>query len=517
MMKIKGMTAKAVLVLTALIVPASSFGAVNVKFNAAGSSAAFNALALAAYSSSQCGTNIWTKKSTAQGIDGRSASIPAETANIWVIWATDASGNVTTICSYLRTDSIVGVRLFMATPRGTLSIPSSNIGVVGDNLVPTLTDVPLSTNAFNAINGKAFNCAPTDIRAEDALFGTTRALAAYNPPTYSGLGYGPGPIGTPVLSAFSTATANVIGFAISGADPITGQTVPAWTSTNVGGQVALVFVNTNDTNSGGLGSSSFQNVDRFVLANVLNGTLTRTRDLIPASGLPSVGLHTMLREPLSGTMNTVEFQITRNKEVGSTQETNVNPAAGGNPLNITYASGGSRQRVIGTGEMTAQVSAITDSLGYAFWSTGNFAKVVGNTKYLTVDGVDPLFANYAGGFIPTCVAPCPGIVQFTHVIDGSYPIWNILRVVSAKPVPAAITSLVNASQTQVVNVPDFVPIASMQVFRSHYTQSGKLASNGHKGSNPESGGDVQGAVFTVQADLDNITDTGLELVNNYHQ
>src|SRR6516162_7508690 len=127
MMKIKGSVATAVLVLTALILPASSFGAVNVKFNAVGSSAAFNALALAAYTSSQCGTNIWTKKSTAQAIDGRSPSIPAETGNIWVIWATNAQGNVTTICAYLRVDSVVGVRMFMATPRATLSIPSANI------------------------------------------------------------------------------------------------------------------------------------------------------------------------------------------------------------------------------------------------------------------------------------------------------------------------------------------------------------------------------------------------------
>jgi hypothetical protein len=517
MMKIKGSVATAVLVLTALILPASSFGAVNVKFNAVGSSAAFNALALAAYTSSQCGTNIWTKKSTAQAIDGRSPSIPAETGNIWIIWATNAQGNVTTICSYLRVDSVVGVRMFMATPRATLSVPSANIGLAGDNLVPTLTDTPLTTNAFNAINAQIFNCAPTDIRAEDALFATTRALGSYNPPSYTGLGYGPGPIGSPILSAFSTSSFNVINFALTGPDPITGQQVPAWNSTNVGGQVELVFVNTNDTNSGGLGSSIFQNVDRFVLANVFNGTLTRTRDLVAATGLPSVGLHAMLREPLSGTYNTFEFQIPRNKEIASTQEVNVNPAAGGNPLNITYASGGSRQRVIGTGEMTKEVSAITDSIGYAFWSTGNFSSVVGNTKYLTVDGVDPLFANYEGGFIPTCTAPCPGIVQFTHVLDGSYPIWNILRIVTASPTPGAITSLVNAAQTQVLNVPDFVPIGSMQVFRSHYSQSGFGAHNGHKTGTKESGGDVQGAVFTVEADFDSIADTGLELINNYKQ
>src|SRR5262249_34661223 len=150
------------------------------------------------------------------------------------------------------------------------------------------------------------------------------------------------------------------------------------------------------------------------------------------------------------------------------------------------------------------------SIGYAFWSTGNFAAVVSNTKYLTVDGVDPLFPSYQGGFIPTCVAPCPGIVTFDNVKNGSYPIWNILRVVTTSPVPAGVNGLIIAAQTQVINVPDFVPITAMQVFRSHYTQSGRSAANGHKTGTKESGGDVQGAVFTVQADLDNIADTGLE-------
>jgi hypothetical protein len=512
MMKNK-ITVAALALAATMFCAANAFATASIIMNGAGSSAAFNAIALAAYQSSQCGTNIWTKKSTAQGIDSRSSSIPAETANIWVIWNTDSSGNVTTICSYLRTDSIVGVRLFLAQPTATLSIPSSNIGVAGDNLVPTLTDVPLSQNAYNAINGQPFNCAPTDIRPEDAKFGTTRALTALDTSKYTGLGYGPGPVGTAILSEFSTSQANVVDFAISGTDPITGQAAKNWVTTNVGGQAIIVFVNTNDTSSAGLGNAAFNNINRFVLTRVWNGTATRTRDIIPSTGLTSVGLHVLNREPLSGTFNTFEFQGPRLVETNSSQEVGVNPAvSGGNPMNLTYASGGTRQRTVGTGEMVSEVSSITDSIGYAFWSTGNFAKVVGNTKYLTVDGVDPLFASYSGGAFPTCTAPCPGIVDFTNIINGSYPIWNIMRFTTVKPAPSGITGLINAAQTFFTStVPDMVPIGSMNVFRSHYTQSGITGQNGHKSGTLEKGGDVQGAVLTVQADKDAITDTGKEI------
>jgi hypothetical protein len=502
----------AALSFAAALSSSNAFAASTVQFNGVGSSAMFNTFGLAAIASTKCGTNFWSKKSTATGVDNRNtSSIPAESGNVWISWATDTSGNVTNICAYLSVDSIVGDRLFMAAPRGTLSIPSTNVGLAGDNLVPTITDIPLSQNAYNAINNATFNAGMSDIRLEDAKFATARALAALDTVAYNGLGYGPGPIGTAILSAFSTKSAQVVDFAITGADPISGQTVKTYVETNVGAEPVVVFVNTNDTDAGHLGNSAYQNVDRFVLTQAFNGGITRTRDLIPSTGLATAALHVLEREPMSGTYNTFEFNVPRSKEVNSTQEVGVNPAAGGNPLNIAYASGGSRQRVIGTGEMTSEVSAITDSLGYAFWSTGNFAKVVSNTKYLTVDGVDPLFANYAGGTFPTCIAPCPGLVDFTNVINGSYPAWTILRVMTDTVIPTGVSALITSAQTQAVNIPDFVPLASMQVFRSHYLQSGAAPQNGHKAGQKEKGGDVGGAVFTVQADLDVITDTGKEL------
>jgi hypothetical protein len=326
------------------------------------------------------------------------------------------------------------------------------------------------------------------------------------------LGYGPGPVGQTILSEFSTKSAQVVSFALSGNDPITGQKVPGWLTTDVGAQALLVLANTSDTSSSGLGNSAFNNIDRFVAARVWDGTLTRTRDLIPSTGLASTPLHVLNREPLSGTFNTFEYSIPGLTETNDTQECGVNPSTN-NPLNLTAADGATRQRGIGTGEITSEVGLISDGLGYAFFSFGNVSGITTTAKYLTVDGVDPLYASYSGGTLPSCVAPCPGEVAFPNVVNGSYPIWNVLVVSTAAPVPSGVASLITAAQTQIANIPDFVPNSSLEVFRSHYTQSGIGAHNGHLAHTKESGGSMGGAVFTVQADLDYITDTGKELIN----
>jgi hypothetical protein len=468
-------------------------------FNAVGSSASFNAFALAARISNPggqsgvCGDHNWTKKSgTATGIDNRSNQIAAAGGQIWIVWNDTAEPN-RTVCAYLQVDSVVGNRLFFAMPQGSLSLPSSAIGENGDQIVPLLPpDEALPQNIYNDINNAVFNAAPTDIRSEDAKFATTRALAPLNTKNYNGLGYGPGPIGANILSAFSSKSAQVVDFSLTGKDPITGETVVPAYETNVGAQVALVLVNTTDTNPGGLGNSYFNNVDRFTLGYTLSGQLSLTRDLIPSAGLPSVPLDIITREPISGTMNTVEFSLTRSLEVGSTQELGVNPSSD-NPLNLTLADGAKRQRAIGTGEEVSEIGSNADSIGYSFFSFGNVQPVLTTAKYLTVDGVDPLQAAYTGGTLPQCNAPCPGQVTFPNVVNGSY----------------AIT----AAEQQVANIPDFVPFTSMQMFRSHYPQSGIPAKNGHKGrTGVEEGGDVGGAVFPVQADLDLIADTGVELI-----
>lgn len=507
-----------------LFLAANAFAANPVQVNLTGSSAMFNLSALAGYSASACGTNIWTQKSSSSapigGVDQRPGGAPLQPGNIWIEW----NATATTICAYLTVDSAVGDEMFFAVPKFTVSIDSSWVGTQGANLIPTLLDTTLPQNVYNALNNQPFNGAATDVRPEDALFEVNRCLGPLDPVNYTGLGYGPGPVGQPIFDSFNTppTSATPVAFALTGQDPISGGTIPPWTTTPVGAEAVMVFVNTTDTAAGHFGNAQFTNIDRWDLAEVLNGTLTRTRDITNVAGLPAVGIPVLLREPTSGTYTTMEFNIPRNIEINSTQELNVNPAVCntgdcGNPLDIEYASGGSRRRVIGTGEMVKEGGAIQDAFGYAFWSTGNFHNVLTTTKYLSVDGVDPL--NYSWyqsrGAFPNCVYPCKGLIPFVNVLNGSYPIWSILRMATNLPVPAGIASLIKEVQTTANNgFPDIVPYSSMQMFRSHYDRPGEAApaSNGHTGEPPESGGDVGGAVFSIQSDLDFFSDTGTQLL-----
>jgi len=485
-----------------------------VAFNGVGATVLFNTFGLAAYSSSTCGTNSWTYKKGASGIDGRSSSIPAETGNVWIIWNTAE----TTICAYLGLDATVSAQLFFAVPRATISIPPGEVGSNGQNLIPTITDTTLPQAVYNAVNGLAFNAALLDSRPEDALFSENRALGPLNTTNYDGLGYGPGPIGTPIQSTFSSSDATPVAFAISGDDPITNEPVPAWTATDIGAGPEIIFVNTENTGSNGdfSNTAAFQNIDRFPLALALNGSLGLTRDLTNVSGLDSVPLNVILRDPLSGAFNALEFSVPRSVEIGSTQELGVNPAApGGNPLDLSNAGGGWRKRALSSSEEISEVgnSANGNVLGYSYWSTGNFASVVNSTRYLTVVGIDPLYASYAGGFFPTCVAPCPGLVQYTNILNGAYPIWSVFRAVTSNKIPPGVTALVDAAEAQTANIPDFVPFNQLTVFRSHYPLSGRIASNGFIPGRPESGGDLGGAVFPIQADLDFYAEAGKELLD----
>jgi hypothetical protein len=191
-------------------------------FNVAGAASTFNSFALAARISNAggqsgvCGDHNWTLKNGASGVDSRSPQIVATTGNVWIVWNDTAEPN-RTVCAYVSVDSGTAVRLFLATPQGTLSLPSSDVGANGSNLVPLLpADEPLPQNIYNDLNGLVFNAAPTDFRPEDALFATTRALTPLNETNYSGLGYGPGPIGSTILSSFSSKDVQVVSFALPG-------------------------------------------------------------------------------------------------------------------------------------------------------------------------------------------------------------------------------------------------------------------------------------------------------------
>jgi hypothetical protein len=494
-------------------------------FNGAGSTAAFNSFALAAGPASGggvCGGFIWTKKNGAEGVDNRGTGL-LETGNVWIAW--DNSITPKLVCSYIAVDSIIGQQLFFAVPASTFNLlfPAQT---PGDNLIPTLTDTPIPQAVINVLQGQPFNAAPTDVRPEDALFEENRVLAAFDPVHYNGLGYGPGPVGSAIKSAFSTKTSTPALYALSGKDPITGQPIPATKILNVGVQVMVFIVNAQQgggQNSGHFGdSTSFFNLNRRDLTLAFNGGYAFTKDLTSVPGQATVPLNVILREPLSGTYTTTEFNIPRNLEIGSTQEVGVNPAIGqgstcpgapcGNPLFLSNGSGW-RKRAVGNGEMVSQIgtAANGDALGYAFWSVGNLAGQSPNIRYLQVDGVDPINLSYVDGTLPTCTAPCPGIVSFANVASGDYPVWSTLRLVSHVPTPTGVKALIAGAQSQVLNtIPDFLPLSAMGVLRSHYKQSGIFGANGSGGACTfaETGGDVGGAVISIQGDQDYCAATG---------
>jgi hypothetical protein len=173
-----------------------------------------------------------------------------------------------------------------------------------------------------------------------------------------------------------------------------------------------------------------------------------------------------------------------------------------------------------------------DSLGYAFWSFGNFYNKQTKIKYMTVDGVEPLYATPGNGtpantgVLPQCsgtsgAPPCPALT-FPNVANGSYPIWSVYRIVYDPRVSTLIAgAMVNYAQHAVVNATsgfaDFVPATALTVFRSHFNQvvvtsnsNDQAPNNGFfaPGTGPvESGGDMGGAILTIQSELDYIADT----------
>src|ERR1019366_5663307 len=241
----------------------------------------------------------------------------------------------------------------------------------------------------------------------------------------------------------------------------------------------------------------------------------------------------------------------------ASQETGVNlgnPCTLGvncpSPLYLPGPGGSNRQRSIGSGQEISGnsgvggVKNIADSIGYAFFSFGNVNPIGGASgvgRYVTLDGVDPINlgygsyvsdgVTYAPGQLPLCAAPCtaPGGTSLPNVRNGSYGAWSIIRAVTdATGVNLTSTqALVTAAQNEVNNTTaDFVPFVctdttglctgepGLHVFHSHFTPTG-VAGAPHNGNttSTESGGDVHGAVFTNQADLDYHTDTTKELVS----
>jgi len=502
-----------------------------------------------------CGTNVWTTKNATYtyGIDGRTAyGVPNEAGTLAIVWdSTTTVGDI--ICAYLSTDSVVGQRLFLGTGsggNGTLFLATGVSSIGGAGAVSYLSDSTTGPPAavVTALQGAHFNVAFTDIRPEDGEYAYQRASCSRSGVTDpSCFGYGPVPIGTnPIQSSYTNGNyAYVMDYAISGTDPIdTSVTVGAFTTVPIGISPVILFYNTYDTGTGGLGALLPSNITDDTVVGVWSGLIGTTNQISNNLGGSGVNLHVVQREPVSGTYNTFEWQLvhTRDHHAGDfTQEYNFGPTpvscftppnsatyvppatACANPANVNGVAGpsygGYRTRAIGTGEMVSAVSSSNnpDSIGYAFWGLSTFGGKA-NLHYLSLNGQDPLYANgtvLAQGTqnFPSCSGKvnlgsfsCSGntLPTFTNIQNGSYRVWSLLRAIyytSYTPpgTGPSIAGLIQAAQDQAESggIPDFLPYqycsgasctpgtgpytANLQVVRSHYPLSGYDANNGTNG------------------------------------
>jgi hypothetical protein len=475
----------------------------------AGSSAQFGPFAVAAYSLATAGgvkayhytvkSGSCTSGSTtcyASVSDSRkvnSITIANEPGNLWVVWSTNG------IWAYLSVDSTVGVRAFQAQPRATLALAAlsslplsstSNYLFWADNT----DDTALTTTVYDAINGKAFTAANTDIRPEDALYATTNALVTLKyaiPDSNNLIGYG-------IQSHFKTTVAHPVAFVVSGKDPFSGDTVSAPITIPIGAAPITFLVNT----SSGSGAASATNL------KVTENSTNNATALFSGSGgckgnlldgvASTVALNPVLREPLSGTMNTTEFTNFQ-ADHGSSQETGISgnnepPGSDGNlnPLQDPCGSG-HRYRAIGTGDEVSGVQGTLNSVGYAFFSYES-VDTNANYKYITLDGVDPINASYSTGSLPSCPTSsghynCPQTPgkSFPHLRDGTYRSWSMYRIITSSAGQAAAEKLVSQADTDVnLYIPDFVsfsPICrtsptgaddpGLDVYRQHFIPSGQ--------------------------------------------
>jgi hypothetical protein len=527
-----------------------------VEINATGSSALFLEAALGA-SSATTGTIhatcVWSTATNGIVVaaDTSSGSSIQDSGSAWVAWNPPSGltptpincamvSSSTQIWAYLQTDSVAGVRCLF----NQCTIKNNGSGISPDNLILP-TEVPLPALIAASLNGSSgtglvVNAAASDIRPEDAAFATARALAPCGTTVatgsqYLGLGY---TNGDSVDSYFNTGSVHVVNFTL----PTTPQV--AYAVTPVGATPILVIVNGNGS-TGGFSDPSITNISSDALSKFLDGTYSfagQARPSPSASGAPAT---VILREPLAGDYNTMEYNVPNNLSLQTSQDVGLfqpfgqvscNGTATINPMNITTRGGGARQRAISTSQELAEVIFNQNSLGYAFWNVANFKPFASGAapfaKYLTVDGIDPLITTSSNhnGNIPITGSTDLANVTLSHVADGTYPIWSLLRFVTfGATAPTAVTNLSTAAQ-DFVNFanntarPDFVTVANLRVVRSHFVPPAgngqpTPAANGSVGfvgslkrpdacTQPEVGGDVGGVVITLTQNETDCTANG---------
>jgi hypothetical protein len=551
--------AKGLLVLAAVLLalPASSH-AQSPLLNGIGSSGLFLEVGEAAYAGT-ANTCAWST-STSHAVvatDTTSGSSLTDTGNAWVVWVPTASNTCASnttpaaVWGYLQTDSVVGDRcLFNGASGGCTISYSAAAGSSPADLIEGSAEVALPAAVAQALSGGAAypglapNFSGTDIRPEDAEFAVTRALTpcgtvvgtgtfgGVTTNQYLGLGYNNG---EDIDSFYNSSVFHAISFTL----PANFYVQP------VGADPILVVVNSTDPVGTGFNSPYITNLNRSTLALYLDGSVGSTRDaLLPYDGETTKEPTTVLiREPLSGTYNTMEYNVPNTLALQTSQDVGQNQAASqrncngasvlSNPMNIENTKATSfRNRAIGTGQELAETFATNDALGYGFWGVSNFAAAPSTAKYLTIDGVDPLQNVYSTGVIPTTSAELSKVL-FQHMRDGSYPIWSLLRLVYTNASLATpVLNLAEAAGAFSTSAhPDFLPYyvksgltygVNLFVERSHFDPPGigytTKPVNNDCAFQPttqakEAGGDVGGVAIPCHVDNDYDTTTGSYYTN----
>ncbi len=447
----------------------------------------------------------------------------------------------------------------------TTGVPSAVLSAIQTTFTAAISDVRPEDAKFETNRVLA----TYNVDGAGLGYGTASNATCFQPPDNWTVSAN---LGCPVYGTWGSR-ATPVQYAITGKDPFTSLSAWKYKTIEVGAEPVVFLFNATDANGLGAlgpdGNPAFKNLNRIAATYIFNGNLGRAQDLDPSLTLALQGIGSnppvfpILREPLSGTMTATEFNIFRSIEAqkefvdAASQETGINLAnacsLGANcpdPLYLPGPGGSIRYRAIGTGAEVSGVSGVggiknvADSIGYAFFSFGNVNPIggaSGHGRYVTLDGVDPINlgygsyvsdgVTYTAGQLPECLAPCiaAGGTSLPNVRNGSYPAWTIIRAItdSTGTNLTNTQALVTAAQNEVNNTTaDFVPFVctdttglctgepGLKVFHSHFTPTG-VAGAPHNGNvtSTESGGDVGGAVFTDQADLDYHTDTGKEIVS----
>jgi hypothetical protein len=420
------------------------------------------------------------------------------------------------------------------------------------------------------------NSAATNFRPEDAAFAQCRANSALSNGTINGggddgldgLGYNPNNapgvcpqfvkggsqaplVGTAVKSGYpgSTALVNIVAFNVSGQDPFTGLLVyPAGCTTIPVGTSPLTFVFQRSGSEASGGLTGLTDATDTQLPTVFSDTDCDAASVFGLGTAPNP-IAAYLYDPISGQGQTAEATVFRRPVTtilgspfigGISQETNV---GGINPLSSTpCVSGvGTRSRAIATGEEIKSVQNsfaknATDGIGYLSFSFGNASSLQNSPQYgyITLNRIDPLFANYAGtepgppgnGILPGSKKVCgkvgfpcsesaiwSGGLSYPNLRNGTYDAWTVIRIVTSGTANVANRQgVVNSSQQFVfLSVPDYVPAKpvlndpGLQLVRSHYQQlDGNGANLGpapNNGPSGEAGGDLGGCILAVGSSI----------------